>query len=95
MNNKLKGYTLVELMIVCLLIGLIALACTAVVHTIKDSDRIDDVGYKYKIYVTVSDQEHVYYTNSVQYIGNRNAIKFTDKTTEKTYIASEYFIEFN
>ena len=95
MNHKLKGFTLIELIVVCLLIGFIALGCGMVIDSMAKSDRSDDVGYKYIIHITIADKESYYYADSFQVINNGNAIKFTDKTTEKTYVASQYFIEFN
>lgn len=95
MNHKLKGFTLVEIAICIFCVGIIVLGCGIVVDRMKKSNRIDDIGYKYKIYITIADHEYYYYTDSFKVINNGNAIKFTDKTTEKTYIASQYFIEFN
>ena len=95
MNHKLKGFTLIELIVVCLLIGFIALGCGMVIDSMAKSDKIDDNSYEYKIYITIADHEYYYYTDTVKVINNGNAIKFTDKTTEKTYVASQYFIEFN
>lgn len=95
MNNKLKGFTLVELVVVCLFIGIITLGCGMVIDSMAKSDKIDDNSYEYKIYITIADHEYYYYTDTVKVINNGNAIKFTDKTTEKTYVASQYFIEFN
>lgn len=95
MNNKLKGFTLVELVVVCLFIGIITLGCGMVIDSMAKSDKIDDNSYEYKIYITIANHEYYYYADSFKVINNGNAIKFTDKTTEKTYVASQYFIEFN